>query len=242
MDDSEQIAGMIGQRLREERRVKGMTLEALGEATGLSSAFLSRLERGESSTSIGNLIRVARAIGVPLQRVFEDDVANASPGYAISRRKERAAQALLSGPGYAYRHFHGLTSEQRLEIFELEYPAGGTQQFPLLAHEGEEEVLYLLSGRLQYQVGSDMFVMEQGDCVHLQSRQPHRGWNTGERPARLLMIVAPALGAARAKSARASVSTHPLLASAAAALPAQQTAGSTFRRTVGKELRARKAR
>lgn len=196
MQDSDQIGRVIGQRLRESRRLRRMTLDALSEISGLSGAFLSRLERGETSTSIGNLIRIAGAIGISLQQVFENETSASPPGYALSKRKARHGHGLLSGPGYAYEHFPGSSMEQRLETFELEHPVGVKEDFPFISHEGEE-VLYLLSGRIEFQVGSETFAMEKGDCIHLQSNQPHRSWNIGTRPARLLMVVATSVGATR---------------------------------------------
>ena len=75
MDEADRIARRIGERIREARRRKGMVLAALSAPTGLSPAFLSRLERGEASTSIANLIRIAGVLGVELQDFFGADEA-----------------------------------------------------------------------------------------------------------------------------------------------------------------------
>jgi uncharacterized cupin superfamily protein len=63
-----------------------------------------------------------------------------------------------------------------------------------VAHEGEE-ILFLLSGRIEFQVGTDRFLMEEGDCLHFDSEQPHMGRNIGSEPARMLMVVSPSRSA-----------------------------------------------
>ena len=54
----------VGARVRDFRVQKGMTLQQLGEATGVSQSMLSMVERGKASASIGTLMAVADALGV----------------------------------------------------------------------------------------------------------------------------------------------------------------------------------
>jgi transcriptional regulator with XRE-family HTH domain len=191
MDEADQIAHRIGKRIRTARHLKDMTLGTLTGATGLSTAFLSRLERGEASTSIANLIRIAGAIGIPLQDLFgSDGPAPEPPRYVLVKRQVRQSSPMLSAAGYTYERLGGDLSGQRLDAFELEFPVGGKKKMLLVAHEGEE-VLFLLSGRIEFQIGSDRIVMEEGDCLHFNSEQPHMGRNIGNKAARMLMVVSP---------------------------------------------------
>jgi Predicted transcriptional regulators len=54
----------IGQRLREKRREKNMTLKQLAEATGLTVTYLSDVERDRTQPSLKTLGRVAEGFGV----------------------------------------------------------------------------------------------------------------------------------------------------------------------------------
>ena len=49
----------VGLRLRALRQERGWRLEDLEERTGLSKAYLSRLESGERQPSLGALFKVA---------------------------------------------------------------------------------------------------------------------------------------------------------------------------------------
>jgi len=46
----------IGLRIRELRQLRGLTLQALADVSGLSTSMLSLVERGRASPSIGSLI------------------------------------------------------------------------------------------------------------------------------------------------------------------------------------------
>jgi transcriptional regulator with XRE-family HTH domain len=197
MDEADRIARRIGERIREARRRKGMVLAMLSAPTGLSPAFLSRLERGEASTSIANLIRIAGVLGVELQEFFgADEVASKPPDYRLVRRAERAAAPMLAAAGYSYERLGGDLGGQHLDAFELEFPVGARKPILLVAHPGEE-VLFLLSGRIEFQIAADHFTMDAGDCLHFNSAQPHMGRNIGNRPARMLMVVSPSRAPAR---------------------------------------------
>ena len=63
----------IGNRMRELRKTKRMTLVALGKATGLSVGFLSQVERDLSSPSIKALHDIARVLGVNISWFFEEN-------------------------------------------------------------------------------------------------------------------------------------------------------------------------
>ena len=60
----------IGAQLRELRKAKGMTLQTLSDASGLSIGYLSQLERGRSTLTIGNLKLLADQLGVHMNWFF----------------------------------------------------------------------------------------------------------------------------------------------------------------------------
>jgi DNA-binding NtrC family response regulator len=53
----------IGEKIREGRKSRSLTLAQLAERTGLSVGFLSQIELGKNSASVETLYRIARALG-----------------------------------------------------------------------------------------------------------------------------------------------------------------------------------
>ncbi|MGU3496215.1 helix-turn-helix domain-containing protein [Xanthobacteraceae bacterium A53D] len=191
MDQVRFVARQIGQRIRAARSARKMTLKELGEKSDLSAAFLSRIERGEAATSIANLIAIATCVDIPLRDLFEDTSNSAAAkGYTLFRKAERLSGQLLEANGYQYHGLSATFPDPSLSTFVLEFPVTSDTSVNLLSHEGEE-VLYILEGRIEFQIGQDSFVLEAGDCVHLKGERPHMGRNVGTGLARMLMVVTP---------------------------------------------------
>ena len=55
---------LLGEAVRSRRKAAGYSQEKLAEKAGLSTVFVSRLERGVESPTVDNLVKVARALGV----------------------------------------------------------------------------------------------------------------------------------------------------------------------------------
>ena len=64
-------AGEIVSRLREWRTTAGWTLSDVSGLSGISTAMLSRAERGERVLSPRSKVRLARSLGVPVSDLFE---------------------------------------------------------------------------------------------------------------------------------------------------------------------------
>lgn len=57
----------FGQRVREVRREKNLTLEDLGEFSDMNWSYIAQVERGERNVSIDNMAAIAEGLGVPLR-------------------------------------------------------------------------------------------------------------------------------------------------------------------------------
>ncbi len=63
----------LGERVREQRRSRGLTQEALAESLDLSVAYVSLIERGGRNPPYTTVVAIARALGVPTSRIVVDD-------------------------------------------------------------------------------------------------------------------------------------------------------------------------
>ncbi|WP_055550611.1 helix-turn-helix domain-containing protein [Streptomyces sp. NBRC 110028] len=60
----------VGHRLRDLRRERGLTQLQLGTRAGVDDKTISRIENGRHPTSIDQIARLARALGVASHRLF----------------------------------------------------------------------------------------------------------------------------------------------------------------------------
>ncbi|HEY9871173.1 MAG TPA: helix-turn-helix transcriptional regulator [Candidatus Obscuribacterales bacterium] len=71
------LVAALSRRLQLERVSRGMTLEALAEASGLDPGFVASVERGERLISFTRLFQIAAVLGLPpseLVRLTERDL------------------------------------------------------------------------------------------------------------------------------------------------------------------------
>jgi transcriptional regulator with XRE-family HTH domain len=191
MDQGRIVARQIGQRIRTARTERRLTLNDLGKEIGLSAAFLSRIERGEAATSISNLIAITGCLNLSFRDLFDDVPSLPGPkGYTVSRRSVRETEPPVKASGYEYHWLAGRLPDPNLNAFLLSFPVSSNTDVKLLTHSGEE-ILYVLEGRIEFQIGEDSLVLEAGDSVHLMGSKPHMGRNVGANTARMLMVVTP---------------------------------------------------
>lgn len=61
------ITQKFGDRIRELRRARGMTQEALAELSGLSRQYIGDVELGARNISLVNIEKIAKAFKITLQ-------------------------------------------------------------------------------------------------------------------------------------------------------------------------------
>ena len=64
---------LLGTRIRELRKAKGIAQEQLAEVLGIEQQYMSRIELGKSYPSLDRLIRISESLQVPLPSLFEFD-------------------------------------------------------------------------------------------------------------------------------------------------------------------------
>lgn len=175
----------IGRRLRSARTAAGMKLSELAERTNLSVGFLSRLERGQSSTSIANFIQITEVFGLGLHELFSEHSAPARTDVTVHRATSEMDE--MHSTGYRWRHLAGGAPLDRMEVFHLVFPRRERMR-TMVSHPGQEHC-YVLSGEILYFVGNAKHRLRAGDGIFIDSELPHRAENAGEEEAHVLMAV-----------------------------------------------------
>jgi len=65
------ILAAFGRSLRVQRDAKGLSQEQLAEKADLDRTYISDIERGTRNPGIKNVVRLARALGIPAARLLE---------------------------------------------------------------------------------------------------------------------------------------------------------------------------
>lgn len=66
----------LGERIREERLRLNLTQAALAEAIDISDTYMGAIERGERSLTLDTLVRLVNRLGVTIDYLLADSVAD----------------------------------------------------------------------------------------------------------------------------------------------------------------------
>jgi transcriptional regulator with XRE-family HTH domain len=188
----------LGERLREVRTRLGWTLEALSERSGLSTGFLSQVERGLSTLSIVSLSAICRALDLPISEVFSVSGPLDREAARVTRGVEQLQIQIGDSP-ISYRYLSGQLPDAPIrELLIAEFPPRFLQENS--THEGRE-FGYVLQGRLTLLVDGGTEPLAPGDSYRLSASEPH-GYRTGAgQGARVLMAVTQRFIELRSKGA-----------------------------------------
>ena len=181
----------LGARIKQQRLAAGLTLAELAERAGFGKAYLSRIENGKKVPPIGTLSRIADVLGIEAAALLQTaGVRTRWRGASVVRKNEKRA-TVLGGSAFGYDYFAltDATEGRALQPFLFSFPAE-VDKFVFFEHDGEE-LLHVLTGRIEWQVGMDKYILEAGDTIHFDSRMPHRGHSLSGAATALVVMYSP---------------------------------------------------
>jgi transcriptional regulator with XRE-family HTH domain/quercetin dioxygenase-like cupin family protein len=245
----------VGPRLRQAREARGFSLREMARRIGVSPSFVSQVETGKASPSVGTLYSLVNELGLSLDEVMGDAQVIADAPAIGGTTAMTAAQAVAATqvPAAALEDMPAISGWRRpAEESDgaahamapswwprIEVPLQGSTARPAirlagvtwerLTHEddplidflhvtyspgssscaeenlmrhGGREYGYVISGRIDVQVGFDLYKLRVGDSLHFDSTTPHRLSNPYAEPCVALWVVVARKGDRR-------VMTHP---------------------------------
>ncbi len=176
----------IGEQLREARTNLGLSVQALAEASGISTGMISQIERGLANPSINTISKLASALGLQLGIFFEP---RPQTDQEIVVRKDQRRRIGIPDPNFVYELLVP-DLNRTLEFVWVESAPGSSTEHSPFQHEGEECGL-VLQGKLEVHLGDDVFVLEAGDSIIFDSRRPHWYRNIGTERVLSVWAVTP---------------------------------------------------
>ncbi len=173
----------VGQRLKELREARHMSIRSLATKSGLSANALSMIERGKTSPSVSTLYKLSDALGVPITEFFGPP-------------PERQSAILVKADGrtrvpFARGVWEGLGGEQftgRVEPFILTLESGAISGPHNMVHSGHEFV-FCLRGHLEYLVEKQTYLLDAGDSLLFAANLNHRWRNPGNLVTNALIVL-----------------------------------------------------
>ena len=180
--DDKQAAQHLARNLTSLRHTSALTQETLAKAASVPRSTIATLESGTGNPSLVVLVKVAAALGVPIDELL------ASPRAMVRRWRAAEVATRTRGRGVTIRELvPEPVPDEMMEVMEFEPAAlmGGTPHLP-----GTREFLTCLSGRVVLLVAGDRYELDEGDVLAFPGNLPHSYQNADPmRPARGVSVV-----------------------------------------------------
>lgn len=194
----------MGDRLREVRQSRGLSLRALAGRVGVSPSLISQVETSRARPSVSTLYAIASELGISLDELMFADARtapwNRQSGASGADSQERSLPSDPVQPAVGRKTIRlasGVVWERlttasmpHADFLYVTYEVGGASSAPneFQRHSGQEWG-YILSGTLTVTIAFDEYVLGPGDAIALDSRTPHRLFNPGSEPVHAIWFV-----------------------------------------------------
>jgi len=182
------IKKIVGKKLKNIRLKTDMTIQALAEASNVSSNMISRIERGLTIPSVEILMKLASVFDKSINYFVEEvstthEVVFTTPG-------ERSTTVYEAEHNMVTESYNAGLRDPQFTSFYCTIPAGGQSGDDNMYHPGDE-LIVLLEGELKVIIAQEIHLLKAGDSLSFKSHLPHRWENTGGSDARVIWTLSP---------------------------------------------------
>ncbi len=177
---------VIGRQIRELRLKRRVSVRGFAVQTGFSPSFISQLENGQVSPSLGSLQKIADTLGVTLGEFF------ATPNDEEEALIVRTPDRRRLDSTWTDAHLEALgpmTRGRKLEPVLVTFGPGGRSGKHSHSH-ALDQFAFVVKGRVTLTLGDEQLELEPGDAVTLPANAPHR-WENRSQGAVEVLVVSP---------------------------------------------------
>jgi transcriptional regulator with XRE-family HTH domain len=168
----EDILFQISNKLKEIRKGKGMTLQDIADGAGVTKSLVSQIENSRAIPSLPVMIGLIQALDIDLNVFFKDIIAKA-PGESVLIRKSNEYQPFTkeNAKGFFYqRIFSKQFQDNHIDVVLLRLDKNARRP---MVRTNAYEFKYVLSGSVEYTVGKNKYILNQGDSMFFDANELH---------------------------------------------------------------------
>lgn len=185
-----EVVSSIGPKIRELRTARQLSLQQLADRSDVSPAAIHKVEQGNMVPTITTLLKIAAALDRPVSYFVEEEAS--SPNYVVYTPSSERRKVYTAHQGIDLQGISGPYGQYFVASAIAEVEPGASSGEAALRHPGEE-LIYVLSGTLEVDVGDHTYRLTTGDSVHFRTDHDHRWRNPTKRTAKAVwMALRPA--------------------------------------------------
>ena len=176
----------LAQAIKDKRKSLGLSLEALASRAAVSASLISKIENSRAIPSLPVVLRLAKGLQTSLSDLAAGIDEQDDREYIVVRKNERQKQEKEEAVGFNYhvlvmRAMHDLLFDS--SILSLEKGA----KRKAVSSDGYE-FLYILKGSIEFCLGEETILLDEGDAFFFDGRIPHVPKNIGDQTAEFLAV------------------------------------------------------
>lgn len=176
----------VGATLQKLRQKRGLTLDDLSRAAGVSKSMLSQIEREKANPTIAVAWRLSNALGIGIEELLSSDSENRDPIHLLEAHETPTLPG--NHAGYVLRILGPMELAGQYEWYELTLAPNGALRST--AHDpGTREHLTLLHGSIELEVDGVKKKLKTGATARYAADKGHAICNTGKTEAKALLVV-----------------------------------------------------
>ena len=185
----EDIQVNVGERVKQVREERELTLTDISQRTGLDVAFLEQIENGSIAPPLGTVIKLAKALDLKMGYFISGEE---DRPYTIVRKNDRKVVSRYSSKkgqyyGYGYESLAPHKKDRHMEPFLISLEPSKTDE-ERSSHDGQE-FIYVLEGAMEVRLGEEVHILEAGDSIYHDSTVPHLVKSHGSEVTRILAVL-----------------------------------------------------
>jgi 2-oxoglutarate ferredoxin oxidoreductase subunit gamma len=185
----EDIQVNVGERVREVRENRGLSIEDISQRTGIAVSLLEEIEDEAVAPPLGTVIKLAKALEMKMgffisgkeDRPFT--IVRADDRKVISRYDSKKGKHY----GYEYESLAPHKKNRHMEPFLVTLEPVDTEE-ERSTHDGQE-FIYVLEGSMEVRLGEEIHILKPGDSIYYDSTVPHLVKCHGDKKTKILAVL-----------------------------------------------------
>ena len=178
----------FGQKLREIREKKNITLKEVAEKAGVSESLISQIERNKVSPAIETLLNIINVLDIDMEYLFSEF--KQSKAVHLVKKVDRDHFTLKNVLYERLSKTYSPGNTPSMEAYYMEIQPGSEKGSAEYGHIGQELGI-ILEGTGELKYGTETYQLSPGDSLSFSSDIPHILRNSGSSVLKAYWIITP---------------------------------------------------
>lgn len=175
----------LATRIKAARKAQNLTLDQVAKRAELGKGLISKVENFRVTPSLPSVARIAAALNIPLEKLFEG--LDSKPSISIVRREDKKeVERNQENSTIQYFDLAFPRPNRGMDPLKLKIPAKGGRR-EQLPHEGEE-FMHVISGDITFNIDDTEYQLSSGDSVYFNAETPHSLINESDEECHIICV------------------------------------------------------